>query len=215
MPYKDPEKRRECNRKKNKVYREKNLEEMRAKARERYAQAHPPQPKKTKWTEEYKREYRRAYYQANKEKSNAYSKEWHQENYNKERMRARSKAWRKANPERWKELQKKYRDNNKEHVRQTAKKAAQRRFAENPEKVRAQRQEAKQRLLVKDPEGYLQKRREYIRKSNGKLVTEVRDNYVAYLLSKSTGFRLHASAIPKELIEAKRLQLMIKRELEK
>jgi hypothetical protein len=215
MPYKDPEKRRECNRKKNKVYREKNLEELQAKARERYAQAHPPQPKKTKWTEEYTREYRRAYREANKEKSKAYSKKWHQENYNKERMRECAKTWRKANPERWKELQKKYRDNNKEHVKQTVKKAAQRRFAENPEKIRAQRQEAKQRLLVKDPEGYLQKRRAYICKANKKLVAEIRDNYVAHLLYKSTGFSLLAKDIPKELIEAKRLQLMIKRELNK
>jgi hypothetical protein len=68
MPYKDPEKRRECNRKKNKAYREKNLEEMRAKARERWAINNPPKPKKPIKTEEEKRAYQRAYRETNKEK---------------------------------------------------------------------------------------------------------------------------------------------------
>ena len=213
MPYKDPEKRRECNRKKNKVYREKNLEEMRAKARERYAQTYQPKPKKPLLTEEEKRNYQRVYREANKERCRELSRKWAQNN--KERMRENTKNWQKKNPERVKELRQNYVDRNKERVNQLAKEAAQRRFAENPEKVRAQRQALKERMLAKDPEGYLQKRRAYIRKSNNKIVAEITEGYVAHLLSKSTGFRLHASAIPKELIEAKRLQLMIKRELEK
>lgn len=213
MPYKDPEKRRECNRKKNKVYREKNLEEMRAKARERYAQAHPPQPKKTKWTEEYRREYQRAYYQANKEKCKELTKKWVANN--RERMREIVRGWQVNNPERIKELRQNYITKNKEHIKQLAKAGRDRRFAENPEKVRQARKDVREKQKAKDPERYMEMRRTYIRKSSKKLVAEITEGYVAHLLSKSTGFRLHSSVIPKEMIEAKRLQLMIKRELEK
>ena len=213
MPYKDPEKRRECNRKKNKVYREKNLEEMRAKARERYAQAHPPQPKLPKKTLEEKRAYQRAYYQANKERCKELTKKWVANN--RERMCKIVRDWQKKNPERYKELRQNYVTKNKEHVKQIAKAGRDRRFAENPEKVRQARRDVREKQKAKDPERYIEMRRAYIRKSSKKLVAEITEGYVAHLLSKSTGFRLHSSGIPKELIEAKRLQLMIKRELEK
>ena len=213
MPYKDPEKRRECNRKKNKVYREKNLEEMRAKARERYAQAHPPQPKLPTKTLEEKRAYQRAYYQANKERCKELTKKWVANN--RERMCKIVRDWQKKNPERVKELRQNYVTKNKEHVKQLAKAGRDRRFAENPEKVRQARKDVREKQKAKDPERYIEMRRAYIRKSSKKLVAEITEGYVAHLLSKSTGFRLHASAVPKELIEAKRLQLMIKRELEK
>jgi hypothetical protein len=216
MPYKDPEKRRECNRKKNKVYREKNLEEMRAKAREKYAQAHPPQPKKpTKTLEEkraYQRAYQRAYYQANKERCKELTKKWVANN--KERMREIVRDWQKKNPERVKEQRKQYRKENGEHVRTLAKIQRARRRAENPEKVKAQHKAAKERQKVNNP-NYITLRRNTTQRAQKRRVAQIRDGYVAHLLSKSTGFRLHAGDIPKELIEAKRLQLMIKRELEK
>jgi len=216
MPYKDPEKRKECKRKSNKAYRERNLEELRAKARERWARDNPPKPKKPKKparTHEERLAYQRAYYQANKEKCKELNKKWVANN--KERMREIVKNWQENNPERYKELRQKYRSENKEKIRVYAREGARRRFAENPEKVRAQRQAVKAKLIAKDPEGYLEKRRQYIRTSSKKLVAETRDNYIAHLLAKSSGHRLHTSDIPKELIEAKRLQLHIMREVNK
>lgn len=213
MPYKDPEKRKECARKKNKKYREKNLEVLRAKARERWAKANPPKPKKPPRTDEERLAYQREYYKNNKERVNALTRKWQQEN--KERVREIVRNWQINNPEKLKELRQQYRDKNKEKIREYAKEGAKRRFAENPEKVREQRKAIKERLLAKDPDKYLENRRRYVRVSGKRRTEEIRDGYVAHLLAKSTGFRLQADDLSKELIEAKRLQLMIKRELEK
>ncbi len=213
MPYKDPEKRKECARKINKKYREKNLEIIKAKARESWAKNNPPKPKKPKKTDEEKRAYQRAYYQANKERCKELSKKWAQNN--KERMCEIVRDWQKNNSERYKELRQKYVSENKEKIREYAREGAKRRFINNPEKVRAERKAVKARLMAKDPDKYLENRRRYVRNSSKKLVAEITDGYVTHLLAKSSGYRLLASEIPKELLEAKRLQLMIKRELEK
>lgn len=212
MPYKDPEKRRECNRKKNKVYRENNLDEMRAKAREKYAQAHPPQPKKPTKTDEEKRAYQRAYYQANKEKCKELTKKWVANN--RERMREIVRDWQKKNPERIREQRKQYRKENGEHVRTLAKIQKARRRAENPEKVKAQHKAARERQKANNS-NYITLRRNTAQRAQKRRVAQIKDGYVAHLLHKSTGFNLLAKDIPKELIEAKRLQLMIKRELQK
>jgi len=211
MPYKDPEKRKECARKKNKKYREKNLEVLRAKARERWAMNNPPKPKKPTRTDEERRAYQRAYYQANKERITALTKKWQQEN--KERMREIVRKWQINNPERLKELRRRHYENNREHVLALTKAGRDRRFAENPEKVREARRARVAKEFAKDPEKYIQRRREYIRVSGKRRTEEIRDGYVAHLLAKSTGFRLQAEDLPKELIEAKRLQLLIRREL--
>jgi hypothetical protein len=92
--------------------------------------------------------------------------------------------------------------------------SARRRFVENPEKVREARRERVAKELAKDPEKYIQRRREYIRVAGKRRTKEIRDGYVAHLLAKSTGFRLKTEDLPKELIEAKRLQLLIRRELD-
>jgi hypothetical protein len=74
MPYKDPEKRRECHRKANKVYYEKNREQIRTRAREEGGVYR-----------EYQREYQREYRQANKESHKELCKKW--VTNNRERMR--------------------------------------------------------------------------------------------------------------------------------
>lgn len=212
MPYKDPEKRRECNRKKNKVYREKNLEELKAKARERYAQTHPPQPKLPQRTAEEKKAYQRAYYQANKERCKELCKKWVENN--KERMREIVRKSQAKYGERYREQRKQYRKENGERVRTLAKIQRVRLRAENPEKIKAQHKAAKERQKVNNP-NYFTLRRNATQRSHRRRVAQIRDGYVAHLLYKSTGFNLPAKDIPKELIEAKRLQLMIKRELAK
>jgi hypothetical protein len=209
MPYKDMEKRRAC----KKAYREKNAEALRAKAREKYAQAHPPQPKKPKKTDEERRAYQRAYREANKERCNELVKKWAENN--KDRVKELARDWQKKNPERYKELRQNYVNKNKEHILQVAKAGRDRRYAENPEKVREARKALKARQMAKNPEKFIEMRRAVIRRASKKLVAEITDGYVAHLLAKSSGYRLLANEVPRELLEAKRLQLMIKRELEK
>jgi hypothetical protein len=160
-------------------------------------------------TDEERRAYSRAYYQANKEKAKEYARKFTEANkdYHKE--------YRLKNAERIKMQRKKYEGENKERIKEMAKASAMKRFAENPEKVRKARQAVRQKQMDKDPERYVELRRKYIRNSVKRKVKEVTDHYLAYLLSVSSGSRLYPTDIPRELLEAKRLQLMIKRELEK
>jgi len=43
----------------------------------------------------------------------------------------------------------------------------------------------------------------------------MKDSYINHLLTKGSGLKLKVEEVPTELMEAKRLQLMIKRELRK
>jgi hypothetical protein len=211
MPYKDINKRKAC----KKAYYERNAEALRIKARKNYAQAHPPKPKKPKKTDEekraYQREYRLEYYAKNKEECKERSKKWQLEN--KERMHEIVKKSQTKYAEKYKLQQQKYRKENRKHINQVAKVARDRRYMEDPEKVRKARKALKARQMARNPERYIERRRLYIRKASKKLVEEVTDGYVAHLLAKSSNHRLLATELPKELIEAKRLQILIRREV--
>ena len=124
------------------------------------------------------------------------------------------KEYRIKNAERIEAQRKKYVEENKDRIHALAKAHRERAFAKDPDKIRAKRREAKQRLKEKNPEKYLESVRKGIRKAGKKRSGEINDSYVAYLLSVQTGSRLYPTDIPKELIEAKRLQLLIRRELD-
>ena len=62
---------------------------------------------------------------------------------------------------------------------------------------------------------FKEKRNAYRRKNCKDWVEKAGDDYINTLLSHHTGIKLGLLEVPKELLEAKRLQLMIKRELEK
>jgi len=160
------------------------------------------------WTEEEKREYGRAYYQANKEKAKEYSRKYREVN------QEYYKEYRIKNAETIKAKRKEYDERNKERIRELAKASAVKRFNENPDKIRQARRATKQRLKEKNPKKYLESVRNGVRKAGRKRCSEMNDSYVAYLLSVSSGSRLYPTDIPKELIEAKRLQLLIRRELD-
>jgi hypothetical protein len=198
-------------------YYQKNKETINAKARERWRLAHPPKPAKPKLTEEEKlakqRAYSIAYYYANKEQCKANINKWMQEN--KDRMRELVRAWRKKNPEKYKESRKKYNENNKERIKELAKANAERRFAERPDEIRARRKASKARTKAKYPEKYIEMQRAGVRRAGKKRVEVMHEAYINHLLTKSSGIKLKVEEIPKELIEAKRLQLLIKRELNK
>jgi hypothetical protein len=170
----------------------------------------------------YNPEKAKAYYEANKEKLRAQGREWYAKNperakeyykQNKEKMCKAVKEWIKANPERHKANRKEYETANKEKLRAQSKASAKRRYEENPQKIREQRKAVKQRQFEKDPAAYVAKRNAILRRSAKRKVDEVRDNYVAHLLAKSTGVKLRAEDIPQELIEAKRLHVLIQREV--
>jgi hypothetical protein len=88
-----------------------------------------------------------------------------------------------------------------------------RRYAQDPDKIRAQRKANKQKQFEKDPVAYVAKRNELLRRWSKRKVDSLKDEYVAHLLAKSTGVKLKAKDIPQELIEAKRLHVLIQREV--
>jgi hypothetical protein len=159
-------------------------------------------------TKEEQREYQRAYYQANKEKAKEYQRAYYQAN------KDYFEGWRNKNIEYIKEQRKKYTKENRERINTLAKAQRERAFAKDPDKIRAKRKEAKRRLKKRTLRSILNRCENGVRKAGKKRSSEINDSYVAYLLSVQTGSRLYPTDIPKELIEAKRLQLLIRRELD-
>ena len=85
----------------------------------------------------------------------------------------------------------------------------------NPEWVAYQAEKAlrnKQVRKLKDPVVFREKVNAYRRKECKQWVEQAGDKYINTLLSK-TGVKLDLSEVPKELIEAKRLQLQILRSI--
>jgi hypothetical protein len=195
----------------------KNREALNAKAREQWRLKHPPKPKKPAMTKEEKRLKQLAnsiaYYHANKEKCKANIKKWQVNN--RERMNELVRNWQEKNPEKYKEMRKRHAEKNKKIISERNKIYHARKFAENPDAVRKERQERKKRLLASNPEKYLEMRRRGVSRAGKKRVGQMKDSYINHLLTKGSGLKLKVEEVPTELMEAKRLQLMIKRELRK
>ena len=87
--------------------------------------------------------------------------------------------------------------------------------ATNPEWAAYQLEKSlrnRQALKLKDPTLFREKTNAYRRKECKQWVEQAGDRYINTLLSK-TGVKLDLYEVPKELIEAKRLQLLIQREV--
>ena len=85
----------------------------------------------------------------------------------------------------------------------------------NPEWAAYQLEKAlrnKQVRKLKDPIAFREKRNAHRRKECKQWVEQAGDSYINILLS-NTGVKLALYEVPKELIEAKRLQLLIQREV--
>jgi len=211
MPYKDPEKRRENKRKTGRTYYNKNKEALNAKARERYhLNKPPPKPrlKKLPKTDEEKRAYKKEYYAKNREKLLKKAKERLEQNphYYKE--------WYQKNKERIKEQRKKYALKNRKKINAQSLANAKKIFLANPEKVRAARRLKKAKQKAKDPQKYKAMLNELARKQYKKMSGELRDSYVRELLVKhGVAGRIPADCIPQELVEAKRVEIQIRRYL--
>ena len=209
MPYKDPEKRRECKRKTGQTYHNKNREALNAKARIKYhLNKPPPKPKKPPKTAEEKRAYQREYYAKNRDKLLAIAKEWQKQNpdYYKE--------WLQKNKEHVKEVRKVHRQKNREKINAQALAQQKKSFLADPEKVRAARKLSKAKQKAKDPQKYNAMCNRANKKMYRKMSDELRDSYVKLILSKGGVVgRIPADCIPQELIEAKRVEIQIRRYL--
>lgn len=212
MPYKDPEKRREYQRKYNTTYLNKNRETINAKAREKYhLNKPPPKPrlKKPPKTAEEMRAYRKEYYEKNREELLRKAKERYEQNFNYH------KEWFQKNKERLKEYRKKYVLKNREKINAQSLANEKKRFLANPEKVREARRLNKARQKAKDPQKYNAKCNERYKRMYKKMSAELRDSYIKLLLTrKETSGRIPADYIPQELIEAKRVVIQIRRYLD-
>jgi hypothetical protein len=156
-----------------------------------YVNNHPEEAKK----------YRKQYYKDNKEKQTTYTKEYYKNNT--EKVKALGKAWRENNPDKVLRARKNYVEQNREKIAERARKRWKNLWLTNPDQIRAKKREE-----------YV-KRRDYILAYNRKIakqaVAEISDAYVKHLLSNHVPKGMNVADIPKALIEAKRLQLKIRR----
>lgn len=141
----------------------------------------------------------------------------------KEVQAEKSRRWREANIDRVKARGRKYYQENKEKILQRQKgegtKAYMRSYylahkdeidtrvkswaKQHPEEARLRR--------AKWRESHREQHRESARSFATKVRTELRDGYIKQIFNNSIGNKNNTVEIPKELIEAKRLQILIKR----
>ena len=129
---------------------------------------------------------------------------------NKEKIREYQKKYYEENKERIKQLKRKWDSENREKIREYVRKQTEKAFKEDPEKVRAARRLRKAKQKAKDPVRYNAMANAVNKKQYRKMVDELWDCYVRRLLCKHEGV-LSAKDIPQELIEAKRLEVQIRR----
>ena len=120
------------------------------------------------------------------------------------------------NKERHNETRLKWREQNRERICAQQKASHLKLFLENPEKVRHARNEKKKRLRAKDPQAWNEKMRKYNLSSQRKMVEQLTDAYVRQRITRQNDggpIKISAKDVPQSLVEAKRLQLLIRRSL--
>jgi hypothetical protein len=115
----------------------------------------------------------------------------------KECMNSYGREFRKKNPDKCREYYRKNREKNREKIRVTSKKY----YEKNKDKINEYGKERRE----KNPEKIREIRKVYIE--------NLPEKYVIKQITQGTG--LSASSIPQELIELKRVQIQITRELRK
>jgi len=183
MPIKDPVARAAW----HKAYREANLERIKA-VNKAYRESLGETLKAKK----------RAYREANKEAINAKGREYWWEN--REAKVAKHAEWRASNKELLKEMNRRYREQNLEKVKANAKA---RRNGPKRDEILKKKAEWGHANYRKDIEASRAKSRESMRK----YAEELAPSYVAVLL------QVPVKVLTPELIEAKRIQMLIQRKL--
>jgi hypothetical protein len=198
----------------NKVWYERNLEEIRAKAREKWREMNPPKEPKPKRTKEEMREYQKRYYEENKAYYKEYAKAYYAEN--KDKITSHVRKWIDENKERHNATRLKWREQNRERICAQQKANHLKRFLESPDTIRKLRNEKKKRLRAKDPQAWNEKMRKYNLLSQRKMVEQLTDAYVRQRITRQNDggpIKISAKDVPQELVKAKRLQLLIRRSL--
>lgn len=118
---------------------------------------------------------------------------------NPDKNKKRKEQWKLANPDKYKRGNELYRLNNAEKIRKSQKKWA----LNNPDKANKRSREWRLKNLDKD------------RSRHNKKTEQLSDGYIAFLIRRRTGLSTKDILQYPELIEAKRAQLMILREINK
>jgi hypothetical protein len=123
----------------------------------------------------------------------------------KKRSREQARKWRAENLERSRELKRKWRAENLEKVREQGRELKRKWRAENLEKAREQGREQTRKWRAENPERP--------RASARHCAANLTEGYVRGELARRT--QLHSGDIPQALIELKRVQIQINRELKR
>lgn len=136
-------------------------------------------------------EYTKAYKKANREKICERKKTYYEANREKERER--TKAWQEANREKHRASSKAWHEANREKA---------------CERMKAWREANREKMLALC-KAYKEANREKVREYGRRNTRDLKDSYIARSL------RLPVKAVPEEIIELKRVQLQITREIRK
>lgn len=149
---------------------------------------------------EHMRALSKKHYEKHKEKYKQKSKAYYE--VNREKAIQACREWRLKNPERYKELDKAYRDKNRDRILKRQREWVKLWRLNNPQENNARRK----RHYEKHKERY----KNYFRESSKKIVEQMPDRYINYVLNygKKKEDRL---IYPKEILEAKRAQILLMR----
>jgi hypothetical protein len=157
---------------------------------------------------EYRKQKDKEYREKNKEKLNLCKRRYKEKN--REKLRLAEKEWRKNNPELSRERSRRYREAHPNYKKEY--------YAKNKskliKKVIKWQKENKERYIKRVKEWKMKNYNAWLQNERERHKTKVEnltDDYVVKLL-KGKG-KLLVKDVPKELIEAKRLQILIQREI--
>lgn len=157
---------------------------------------------------EYRKQKEKEYREKNKEKVKLWSHKYKEKN--REKIRLAEREWRKNNPEKSRERSKRYHEAHPNYKKEYYAKNKTKLIKKVVEWQKENKERYKKRLeewKMRDYSKYLEMERLRGKKARNKLT----DAYVVHLLRDNK--KLLMEDVPKELIEAKRLQILIKREI--
>lgn len=152
------------------------------------------------------RAYQRAYYEQHKDRIKLQVKEWHEQRPNY------IKDWMKNNPEKVKLHKENHRPKRLQYSRE--------RYWADPETAKQKSKEyrdANPELMRERKQKWIQSSKEHLRNYYNGLTKNLSDSYIRGKLARKSKRKeiLSAKDIPQELVELKRFEILIKRELKK
>jgi len=151
-----------------------------------------------------RRVYRKAYYEANRERCKAQMREWQKNNPDY------CANWQKENPDKVKQYRAASRPRAREYMREQ--------YWKDPEAARLRSKQFKAtnpELIKTEKRRWAAENKEHLRKYFSRKTAELSDSYIRNKLATNHKRErtLRSKDIPQELVELKRLQLLLQREL--